>query len=256
MDSTNRVSKGQQSLPFERKDKLALIDRAELELPGKRAPTIANVKLLLKVLVFCTGRDGCFPRVEVICHKMGVMLGHKIGERTVRRATACAKQLGILRTIDRPGSNIYVIDWDALRSFTPAPGHDGRTCGHDGRAPGHDGRAINHIHTSSSETQMSSHSRDRRRPRLPHCTAEDLRDNDKLWCLHYKAVREGIITDSEQDRLRFVAAAKHVLHTASRNPPGLLSCIIQREQWGTVSHTARDEARRVIGQWDRMGIMS
>ena len=60
------------------------------------------------------------------------------------------------------------------------------------------------------------------RPDLRNVVPEDLKDIGRLLDLYGQAVEQGLVTDSEHDRLRFVAAAEHARIIGTKNPCGLL----------------------------------
>jgi hypothetical protein len=56
---------------------------------------------------------------------------------------------------------------------------------------------------------------------------EDLKDTGRLLELYEQAVEQGLVTASEHDRLRFVAAAEHARGIGTRNPCGLLARLVR-----------------------------
>jgi hypothetical protein len=56
---------------------------------------------------------------------------------------------------------------------------------------------------------------------------EDLKDTGRLLDLYEQALGQGLVTPSEWDRLRFVAAAEHARIIGTRNPCGLFVRLIR-----------------------------
>ena len=65
------------------------------------------------------------------------------------------------------------------------------------------------------------------KPDLRNVVLEDLKDTGRLLELYDQAVAEGLVTRSEWDRLRFVAAAEHARIIGTRNPCGLFVRLIR-----------------------------
>jgi hypothetical protein len=64
-------------------------------------------------------------------------------------------------------------------------------------------------------------------PDLRHVVPEDLKDTGRLLGLYEQALDLGLVTDSEHDRLRFVAAAEHARIIGTRNPCGLFVRLVR-----------------------------
>jgi hypothetical protein len=56
---------------------------------------------------------------------------------------------------------------------------------------------------------------------------EDLKDTGRLLELYEQAVEQGLVTASEHDRLRFVAAAEHARVIGTKNPCGLFARLVR-----------------------------
>ena len=56
---------------------------------------------------------------------------------------------------------------------------------------------------------------------------EDLKDTGRLLELYEQAVELGLVTESEHDRLRFVAAAEHARIIGTKNPCGLFVRLVR-----------------------------
>jgi hypothetical protein len=65
------------------------------------------------------------------------------------------------------------------------------------------------------------------KPDLRHVVPEDLKDTGRLLDLYGQAVMLGLVTDSEHDRLRFVAAAEHARVIGTKNPCGLFAWLVR-----------------------------
>ena len=65
------------------------------------------------------------------------------------------------------------------------------------------------------------------KPDLRNVVPEDLTDTGRLLDLYDQAVGEGLVTRSEWDRLRFVAAAEHARIIGTRNPCGLFVRLVR-----------------------------
>ena len=65
------------------------------------------------------------------------------------------------------------------------------------------------------------------KPDLHNVVPEDLKDTGRLLELYDQAVDEGLVTASEWDRLRFVAAAEHARIIGTRNPCGLFVRLVR-----------------------------
>ena len=64
-------------------------------------------------------------------------------------------------------------------------------------------------------------------PDLRNVVPEDLKDIGRLLDLYEQAVELGLVTDSEHDRLRFVAAAEHARIIGTKNPCGLFARLVR-----------------------------
>ena len=64
-------------------------------------------------------------------------------------------------------------------------------------------------------------------PDLRNVVPEDLKDTGRLLELYEQAVELGLVTESEHDRLRFVAAAEHARIIGTRNPCGLFVRLVR-----------------------------
>jgi hypothetical protein len=62
---------------------------------------------------------------------------------------------------------------------------------------------------------------------LRNVVPEDLKDTGRLLELYEQAVALGLVTESEHDRLRFVAAAEHARVIGTKNPCGLFVRLVR-----------------------------
>ena len=81
-------------------------------------------------------------------------------------------------------------------------------------------------------------------PTLDDVRIEDLKDTGRLLQLHDQAVARKLVTASENDRLRFVAAAEHALAIGKGNPPGLFAYLVRGQCWRYITLDDEDAARR------------
>jgi hypothetical protein len=65
------------------------------------------------------------------------------------------------------------------------------------------------------------------KPDLRNVLPEDLKDTGRLLELYQQALGLGLVTPSEWDRLRFVAAAEHARIIGTRNPCGLFVRLVR-----------------------------
>jgi hypothetical protein len=65
------------------------------------------------------------------------------------------------------------------------------------------------------------------KPDLRNVVLEDLKDTGRLLDLYEQALGQGLVTPSEWDRLRFVAAAEHARIIGTRNPCGLFVRLVR-----------------------------
>lgn len=79
-------------------------------------------------------------------------------------------------------------------------------------------------------------------PSLADVRIEDLKDTGRLLQLHDLAVSRELVTASEADRLRFVAAAEHARSLGSRNVPGLFVRLVRGRLWGYLTQADEDAA--------------
>jgi len=78
-------------------------------------------------------------------------------------------------------------------------------------------------------------------PRLSDVLPEDLRDIDRLLELFGQAVDRGLVTSSEADRLKFVAAAIHAQAVGSE-PCRLFAWLINQRRFEVITQADEDEA--------------
>jgi hypothetical protein len=74
------------------------------------------------------------------------------------------------------------------------------------------------------------------KPDFRNVVIEDLRDTGRLLELYNQAVGLGLVTASECDRLRFVAAAEHARVIGTRNPCGLFVRLVRGGLWHFATH--------------------
>jgi len=79
---------------------------------------------------------------------------------------------------------------------------------------------------------------------LRHIVLDDLQDTARLLVLFEQAHTQGLIGNSNSERLTFVAAAEHARVMGSRNPCGLFAELIRRQRWDYVTDSDEDAAYR------------
>ena len=80
-------------------------------------------------------------------------------------------------------------------------------------------------------------------PTLRNVVPADLKDTPRLMELHRQAVDAGLVTDSENDRIRFVGAAEHARSVGTQNPPGLFMRLIRSKLWHFITQDDENSAR-------------
>jgi hypothetical protein len=158
---------------------------------------------------------------------------------------------------------VYTIDlqWspaspDGSRS-TPPPAHDGsRSTPPDlhpeplreskNQEPASAGPAGVHLSGFNQQSQTLPKSGPLPPPRLDDVRVEDLRDTGRLLELHGQAVASGVISASEADRLRLVAAAEHAIEIGEGNPAGLFIHLVRGRCWRYLTGAEEDRANARI----------
>ncbi len=80
-------------------------------------------------------------------------------------------------------------------------------------------------------------------PSLRDLQPADLSDPQRLTELFRQAQREGLVMNSECDRLRFFGAAERARCVATRNPCGLFATLVRRQLWHFITQRDEDGAR-------------
>ena len=86
-------------------------------------------------------------------------------------------------------------------------------------------------------------------PTLRNVVPADLKDTARLMELHRQAVDAGLVTDSENDRLRFVGAAEHARSVGTQNPPGLFVRIVRSKLWHFITQDDENSARLRLNEY-------
>ena len=81
-------------------------------------------------------------------------------------------------------------------------------------------------------------------PTLDNLRVEDLEDTGRLLRLHDQAVARELVSSSEADRLKFVAAAEHARAVGRANPCGLFARLVRRGFWHFATQDDEDRASR------------
>ena len=82
------------------------------------------------------------------------------------------------------------------------------------------------------------------KPDFRNVVIEDLKDVVRLLMLFGQAIALGLVTSSERDRLRFVAAAEHARVIGTTNPCGLFVRLIRNGLWPFLTRDDEDTANR------------
>lgn len=81
------------------------------------------------------------------------------------------------------------------------------------------------------------------KPSLRDLQRADLSDPHRLTELLRQAQRDGLVTKSECDRLRFFGAAERARSVATQNPCGLFATLVRRQLWHHITQRDEDAAR-------------
>jgi hypothetical protein len=79
-------------------------------------------------------------------------------------------------------------------------------------------------------------------PTLRNVVPADLRDTGRLLSLYAEAVRLDLVSDSESERLKFVAAAEHARVIGTKNPCGLFVRLVRAKLWHFLTQDDEDTA--------------
>jgi hypothetical protein len=82
------------------------------------------------------------------------------------------------------------------------------------------------------------------KPSLRDLQPADLSSPQRLNELLRQAQREGLVTESECDRLRFFGAAERARSVATRNPCGLFATLVRQQLWHYITQRDEDAARQ------------
>ncbi len=88
----------------------------------------------------------------------------------------------------------------------------------------------------------SNGERKEKAPNLRDVVTEDLRDTGRTLELYRQAVEEGLVTSSESDRLRVLAAAEHARVVGTKNPSGLFVRLLRSKLWHFMTQDDEDAA--------------
>ena len=84
-------------------------------------------------------------------------------------------------------------------------------------------------------------------PKLRHVVAADLTSASRTAGLFCEAVRVGLVSDTQSERLRFFAAAERAKRLA-QNPGGFFLSILRKGLWHHISDQDEEPARRVLSE--------
>jgi len=82
-------------------------------------------------------------------------------------------------------------------------------------------------------------------PTMANVVVDDLRDTDRLLGLFADAVSRGMVSQSDQDRIRFVAAAVHSLRIGDK-PAALFASTVRNGRWLFISQDDESNAQRML----------
>jgi hypothetical protein len=85
-------------------------------------------------------------------------------------------------------------------------------------------------------------------PTLRDITRDDLKETSRLVTLFDQAVKEGLISGSEADRLKFMSAAVHAQAVGSE-PPRLFAWLVRERRWNYITQADEDEANSRLKRW-------
>src|SRR5262245_9373142 len=79
-------------------------------------------------------------------------------------------------------------------------------------------------------------------PILRHIVLDDLQDTARLLVLFEQAHMQGLIGNSDSERLTFLAMAEHARVRGSSNPCGLFAELIRRQRWDYITDSDEEAA--------------
>jgi hypothetical protein len=85
-------------------------------------------------------------------------------------------------------------------------------------------------------------------PTLRDITRLDLKETARLVTLFDQAVKSGLVSGSEADRLKFVSAAVHAQAVGS-DPPRLFAWLLREGRWRYITQADEDEAHARLKRW-------
>jgi hypothetical protein len=201
--------------------------------------------------------EGCRP--EGTCKSSWIASVFGISLRAAKAARKELERLGWLERIDSPqwrmnrlGADVRInLDWSRPKpegqgggaEVAPPPAPSGPKIappesdkepltGYKNQKPASGGPAGVSIPKEEGEKS----------PTLRNVVAADLKDTGRLLELHRQAVEEGLISGSESDRLRFLAAAEHARSLGKENPCGLFVRLVRGKLWHYLTQDDEDRA--------------
>lgn len=88
-------------------------------------------------------------------------------------------------------------------------------------------------------------------PTLRDVRLEDLRDTRRLLVLYDRAVKSGLIRDSEHMRIEFVSLAEHALAEGTVNSCGLFVHLVKNKRFDAITLRDEDRARLMLKTFER-----
>jgi hypothetical protein len=101
---------------------------------------------------------------------------------------------------------------------------------------------------SIPDGEKTSEKTGERAPTLRDITRDDLKETGRLVTLFDQAVKGGLVSASEADRLRFVSAAVHA-HAVGSEPPRLFAWLVRERRWNFITQADEDEAHARLKRW-------
>lgn len=200
--------------------------------------------------------EGC--RSHGTCKASWIAEAFDVSLRAVKSARKELERLGWLVRMDSPqwrmnrlGADVSInLDWAKAKGeggsneVAPPPSISGPEIA----PPESDKeplRGYKNQKPASGETGfLISEGKTAEKPTLRDVVSEDLRETDRLLELHREAVAKELISESESDRLRFVAAAEHARKIGKRNPCGLFIRLVRGKLWQYLTQDDEDAASR------------
>jgi hypothetical protein len=130
-----------------------------------------------------------------------------------------------------------------IEDKTPPPGEELKDQKPAGRGP--TGFSIPDGKKTPEKTPENASSKT---PTLRDITRDDLKETGRLVTLFDQAVKAGLVSASEADRLKFMSAAVHAQAVGSE-PPRLFAWLVRERRWNYITQADEDEAHSRLKRW-------